>query len=374
MNLQALIFMLSAAYLLFLLGESLFAVYMRKRLRHVIHVNGTRGKSTVTRLIDAGLRAGGLRVYSKSTGTLPMTLDTAGSEQPIERHSPANIREQLGILHQAAKANADVLVIECMAIRPELQFASQHRMLRADIGVITNARIDHTDVMGNTQQDVMAALMHTVPRHGTVFTTDEQNFLALSSKAQKLSSQAILATPQPGDEALDFADNVAVALAVCAHLGVPRDVALRGMQSFRRDPYALSLHRLSDMAFVNALSANDVQSALLAYQRMCDLHALKGDTILLFNNRADRPARSKDVLALATALHPSQVILLGADQGRLAALLHRAFPSLSVLRCKNAQEVPLAFEQPSILFATGNIKDEGICLMERVLKEAAHDA
>ena len=43
-----------------------------RRLKAVpirILVNGTRGKSTVTRLIAAGLAAGGLRVYAKTTGS-----------------------------------------------------------------------------------------------------------------------------------------------------------------------------------------------------------------------------------------------------------------------------------------------------------------
>ena len=39
------------------------AAKSRATLRHVVHVNGTRGKSTVCRLIEAGLRAGGLRVF-----------------------------------------------------------------------------------------------------------------------------------------------------------------------------------------------------------------------------------------------------------------------------------------------------------------------
>ena len=34
------------------------AAKSRATLRHVVHVNGTRGKSTVCRLIEAGLRAG----------------------------------------------------------------------------------------------------------------------------------------------------------------------------------------------------------------------------------------------------------------------------------------------------------------------------
>ena len=46
-----------------------------------IHVNGTRGKSSVTRLIAAGLRAGGLRTFAKTTGTAPRIINAERSEE-----------------------------------------------------------------------------------------------------------------------------------------------------------------------------------------------------------------------------------------------------------------------------------------------------
>lgn len=66
----------------------------------MVHVNGTRGKSTVSRLIEAGLRAGGLRVFCKTTGTDPMTIDVKGREEPIHRRGKANIKEQIAILRR----------------------------------------------------------------------------------------------------------------------------------------------------------------------------------------------------------------------------------------------------------------------------------
>lgn len=72
------------------------AAKSRATLRHVVHVNGTRGKSTVCRLIEAGLRAGGLRVFCKTTGTDPMTIDVSGNEEPLHRRGKANIKEQVG--------------------------------------------------------------------------------------------------------------------------------------------------------------------------------------------------------------------------------------------------------------------------------------
>jgi len=62
-----------------------------------ILVNGTRGKSSVTRLITGGLQAGGLRTLGKTTGTKPRYIYPDGSEIPIERVGRANIIEQLKV-------------------------------------------------------------------------------------------------------------------------------------------------------------------------------------------------------------------------------------------------------------------------------------
>ena len=63
-----------------------------------IHVNGTRGKTSVARLIAAGLRAGGMRVCAKTSGTLASVTDDKGNEFPVFRLSQPNIHQQLGIM------------------------------------------------------------------------------------------------------------------------------------------------------------------------------------------------------------------------------------------------------------------------------------
>ena len=102
---------LAVLWLLLLVFESYRARRARASIPHVVHVNGTRGKSTVSRLIDAGLRAGGLRVFCKTTGTDPMTIDVNDKEEPVLRKGGTNIREQLTILRHAAGQKADVLVV-----------------------------------------------------------------------------------------------------------------------------------------------------------------------------------------------------------------------------------------------------------------------
>ena len=45
-----------------------------------IHVNGSRGKSSVTRLIAAGLRSGGFKTVAKTTGSSPRVIDENGKD------------------------------------------------------------------------------------------------------------------------------------------------------------------------------------------------------------------------------------------------------------------------------------------------------
>ena len=167
---SALILLLLAVCLALLILEDRQVRRDRSELVHVVYVNGIRGKSTVTRMIDGGLRAGGWKVFCKTTGTVPMVIGVDGTARPLVRRGRANISEQVRVLHRAVREGAQILVIECMAVDPALQAVSQHRMVRADIGVITNVRLDHTAEMGPTLEDLRLPLQHNPlewdPVHG----------------------------------------------------------------------------------------------------------------------------------------------------------------------------------------------------------------
>src|SRR5260370_267553 len=81
----------------------------RRNLRAIpvrIHVAGTRGKSTTTRLIAAGLRADGLRVVAKTTGTEPRRSGPHGSEVAWPRRGPPSVGEQTQVFARAGRPRA----------------------------------------------------------------------------------------------------------------------------------------------------------------------------------------------------------------------------------------------------------------------------
>lgn len=368
---ELLILILSALLLLRLEWEAVRARRDRRALKHVVYVNGTRGKSTVTRMIAAGLAAGGHRVLCKTTGTLPIAVHPDGRQELIERTAPANIREQLTYLHKAAREQADILVIECMALQPEYQRVSGRNMLQADVGVVTNARLDHMDVMGDTREEILDCLMEMLPENGLIFTAERAYPDRLNARAQKLHSTLTISDPAsitdiPGAMDLDFPENVALALDVCAGLGVDRLTAWAGVKNFIRDPFALSVFRGENLTFVNALSANDVSSTRMIYER---IRGTGEELILLINNRADRPARAHDMVRLCREMGPGEIWLLGDEQRALSRLCRRATPTAAVRGFRTAGEIPLESDRPRLILAVGNIKNEGIALVERAKNE-----
>lgn len=299
----------------------------RRRLEQIpvrIHVNGTRGKSSVARLIAAGLRFAGKRTCCKTTGTLPRMILPDGSEYPVFRPSKANVIEQIRIVAAAVEADAEVLVLECMALIPQLQWLCEEKLVRATHGVITNAREDHLDVMGPTGRDVAKALAGMIPPKGKLYTADRDHldFFAAACADRKCefypTSPADVAAIAPLDLAgfsyVEHAENVALALRVCASLGVERATALQGMWQAKPDPGAMTAHEMDffgrEINFVNGFAANDPQSTELIWNLALERYADVEKRIAIFNCREDRPDRSRQLGSLVVDWAPADHYLL----------------------------------------------------------------
>ncbi len=271
-----------------------------------IHINGTRGKSSVTRLIGAGLSAGGIRTITKVTGTYPRLIIEDGSEIVIHRKAGANIIEQLNIVKYALARNVKALVIECMALEPQYQWITENKMIHATLGVITNVRLDHVDVMGHTLPEIASALGNTIPKNEHFFTAENDNPELLTKIAKQKKSNYHISNPKTigfeemqGFSYIEHRDNVALALDICNHLGVDKETALRGMYNAIPDEGSLTKFRINSfgktLTFFNAFAANDPQSSLMIWKMLSDEDQLKGTKIVLLNTRHDRLDRAKQL-------------------------------------------------------------------------------
>jgi poly-gamma-glutamate synthase PgsB/CapB len=300
-----LVFFLAVAYLAYGILEYRFHLRNVRAIPIRVHVNGTRGKSSVTRLIAAGLRAGGVRTVAKTTGSAARYIGADGSEEPVVRPGPPNVREQMGVVSRARRENARALVLECMAIRPDLQWLSEHRIVMSTVGVITNVRPDHLDVMGPTVDDVAVALAGTVPEGGIVFTAEHERLAPIAFEAERRGTEvkevlheAYDPTFTHGFRYVEHLENVAVALEVCEHLGVDCGIALEGMRDVQPDPGALLYHRVreggKEIEFVSAFAANDRESTLAVWEAIDPGADPDRTVIVIASMRADRPHRAYD--------------------------------------------------------------------------------
>lgn len=306
------------------------SVAHRRRLARIptrIHVAGTRGKSSVTRLIAAGLRAGGVRCAAKTTGTLARMILPDAREVPIFRPRGPNIVEQTRVVALTESLGAEALVIECMALQPELHWLSENKLVRATHGVITNARADHLDVMGPGEEDVARCLAGMIPVKGTLITAERRHLGILREACEDRQTRLVTVDDDElasvsdammaGFTHVEHRDNVALALKVLEELGVSAEAGLAGMWAGQPDPGALTEHEMDffgrRIVFVNAFAANDPESTQGIWDKALKRHRDLDEVIAVFNLRADRPSRTHQLARETTFWHEADhVVLMGS--------------------------------------------------------------
>lgn len=274
-----------------------------------IHINGTRGKSSVTRLIGAGLRAGGVTNIIKVTGTFPRLILEDGKETFIHRKASANILEQLSIIKYASNKKVQALVMECMALQPQYQTITEHMMVKSTISVMTNVRLDHTEIMGRSLTEIATTMGRTIPYNQHLFTSEDIVGEDLKKIAKKRNTSIhfafgdkITRSDMEGFSYIEHRDNVALALAVCAHVGVDRATALQGMYQAIPDAGILKKLKIDafnkEIYFYNAFAANDPDSTIMIWEMIRNEIGFMGSRILLLNTRQDRLDRTKQLVEM----------------------------------------------------------------------------
>ena len=337
----------------------------RRNLRAIavrIHVAGTRGKSTTTRLIAAGLRAGGLRVVAKTTGTEPRLILPDGREAAWPRRGPPSVREQTRFFAKAVRLRADAAVVECMAIRPEMVFASEHHLIRATTAVITNARADHLEDIGEHPDAAADAMRWAVPVNGKLFVADEAATPALRSSAQMRGTDiTVVDTAGLGALAADRA----LALAVCSAHGVPAAIAGEAMDNAASDPGGFFTRDLEvggkAVRFANAFACNDVASLALLWGAVDG----SGSPVVLLNARRDRPLRTRRFLEFLAAREPAPIVFVAGDPLALLLARRAGFKRQAVRRLRSRTaaaalaELAASASAGAVIWGVGNYRGIG---------------
>ena len=370
-----------------------FIVFYRiERIRHEralhsipirIWVNGTRGKSSVTRLIAAGLRAAGKNVIAKTTGTSARIIMSDSSEQPIVRLGMANIREQLRTLSSMAQQQPDAVVLECMALKPELQWTEATQIVQPTVAVVTNARPDHLDVMGPTVTQVTEAFVNAIPQNCALYCAQSSLFEDFSSKLEQKNITVTFSKPDAvSDQELkkftyvEHKENVALALDVCAHFMIDKKTALAGMHTMQPDPGALQKERLTvhgkSVTLINAMAANDTESI---YQIWKTVQETSRQTTVLINCRDDRIDRSFRIAELIKERIPAdQYILTGTGTRALARAMKKTIDSEKIHDLGNrtpdaaVAQITEIIGDNSLIFAIGNTVGYGMELAREFYK------
>ena len=350
-----------------------------------IHVNGTRGKSSVTRLVAAGLREGGLKTFAKTTGTAPRVIDSDGKDRIIHRLRLPSIGEQVKLLNYFSKQKPDAVVIECMAVQPQYQWIAEHQMVKSHIGVITNVRPDHLDEMGPTEEDVARSLCNTVPVNSLLITGEDQKPEILKEVAEqndtnfiKSDELAVQKSDLDGFSYIEHPSNIAVALDVCEKAGVNRKTAIKGMHKVQPDSGALISWELEisnkRIRFINGMAANDPVSTLQIWDfTSARFVKNKEATCVFFNSREDRPSRTAQMIELTfEKIKPNYFFIRGDKIDNVLNKFSKNSPNISIQKIGLSNSLDDVISNFKILphncfvYAIGNQVGAGQEILEKI--------
>jgi poly-gamma-glutamate synthase PgsB/CapB len=298
---------LLAIWLIFLCVEWAYLRGMVDSVPLRICVTGTRGKSSVTRLITAALRGSGMSVLARTTGAKPVLIFPDGSERVIARRGPATILEGKKILRLANKLRVDACVVELMAIQPETIYVESQKIFRPDILCVTNVRLDHTAHMGSTKEHIAACFASAIPAKGTVFVPQEEICSVFRRTAQSRKTELIPVREahnsymgkKNGIFSSEFDENIRLCVSVCEFLEQDASTVFQATGEVLPDFgslkvwTALSTPYRPDWYFVSAFAANEPESTQLILSKLRKNLLLEGRTVIgVLNLREDRGDRT----------------------------------------------------------------------------------
>ncbi len=388
---MSLIFLLTliAIGFAYLLVERIRLDHHRKAIPLLIAVTGTRGKTSVTRMLAAVLRESGRRVLAKTTGSEAALVLPDGTERRIRRRGRPSIIEQKHVIRLGAQLGVDAAVVEVMSIHPENHLVEARRLLKPDLVLATNFRVDHTAALGETREAVAAALALDVPPGARVFVPQgecEPTFRTAlrDSGGELIEVQSGFAAgvvgAHPGRPLHHFGANQDLVCAVARLLDIDDGTIREGLGRASGDIGSLGIWRYrpaelgSQCFLVNAFAVNDPESTLLVHEAvMAALGVGPERCVGLLSLRPDRGDRTLQWLrALREGILDrfSRLYVMGQHAPAVAWRLGRVDGAarIEVLRGKRPAEITQRAaagvgERGGAVFGFGNIGGVGEALV-----------
>lgn len=370
-----------------------------------IHVNGTRGKTSVTQAITTLFRELGQKTVGKCTGTAPMLIDETGQERNFPRRGRARIQEQVRFLRYAARIKADVAVVECMALDPTLQWISEHRLIRSHIGVITNVRRDHFEEMGHDVSTIARSLANTIPKHGILIVNNSPHVPLFIRVAETLGTRVVIAEKGPvalsavndvakttppwhshGYTRKLFMENEAIARTVARVAGFSKERIAQAAKKLKLptmhwSPLSGIDHR-GDM-LVHAWAMNDTDSFRDFWQSLRQSYGEQTQPraapqrmfIPLYNHRQDRPLRTLAFAALFASWPYIPYIFITGDHGAEQLFRRAGIPQKRLVRlptpCTHDHIVQMTSRYPFPVIVVGCGNAHGVALHNTIARSSA---
>lgn len=313
-----------------------------------VHVNGIRGKSSITRYVAAILRSHGYQTLAKTTGTAPRIIGFSGEEIALKRAGLPNIFEQLRLMKYFISLKPQAVVIECMATNPTYSEWLEHKVMRSSIYIMTNVRIDHQDQLGYTLPEIATSLSHSIPYRSTVITGETSPEILDIFKSVCDKRRTILIAPCSATsltfKSIDVTqfshapviENIRVCLALASLLNISTDDALKAMATSTPDPGQFSIKtffvRGTEIAWANLFAVNDKESFMEWAYTLINVHK-SFEPVVILNNRKDRSDRVPVFVDCIKSLPVSKVVTMGDCEDMVAGQLGRG---ISLLRLGNS--------------------------------------
>ena len=265
-----------------------------------IHVNGTRGKSMLTKMIVNLFRNAGISVVGKVTGERPQFYSNKKKWQSIHRKSPVRIREQLSFIKKNYSKKFDALIIENMALAAENQFVSESLMIQSTLSIITNIRPDHQEEMGLTQADVATHLSLSLPEKGVVFIPENEINESMKIALKKMDSKLISVKQGTWKDSSNlpvFYDQLSLLKQIQTYYKISDFAFAATLENFKNYLSAKQLilpfnESTNQKKLINLFSCNDVVSAEELFDSMKGSCIITQPDNILLTCRLDRPLRT----------------------------------------------------------------------------------